>query len=347
MFMMKRIFKGQLALQLFFYLSIAVLLNSCAKEQTDSSDLVGNWVRGYEFEGNGRTEAVSFIIGNDVYIGGGYDGKKRLTDFWKYNPQTGSWLRIADFPGTARSAAVAFSIDNKAYVGTGYDDDDNYLRDFWMYDPVSNVWTRKADFGGTARYDAVGFALNGKGFLGTGYDGSYLKDMWQYDPVSNSWEQKASMGGSKRSGASVFIRNGLAYIVAGLNNGAYLTDFWVYEPTSNTWTEKRKINDASSDEYDDDYEDYIRRANAMTFILNDKGYLISGSRSGVINSVWEYNFGTDTWKEKTAFEGSAREGGIGFTVGSKAFITTGNNSSYRFDDLWEFQPEAEQNDDDN
>ena len=322
-------------------------LSGCEKETTSDDELIGNWKKRSEFEGVGRTEAVSFTIGSKVYVGSGYDGSNRLNDFWAFDQTTRTWLRIADFPGTARNSAVAFSANGKGYFGTGYDENDNKLKDFWEYDPTANIWTRKADFGGTARYNAVGFSINNKGYIGTGYDGNYLKDMWQYNTATDSWTQVASLTGSKRSEAVAFVHNNIAYVVTGLNNGSYLNDFWAYNPSSNSWTEKRKIADISDDTYDDDYDEYIKRSNAAIFVIGDKAYLSSGIRSSVIGTTWEYDISNDTWTEKTGLEGSAREGLIAFTIDSRGYIVTGNSSSYRFDDLWEFFPDEEQEDSDN
>jgi len=344
---------SSLALSLLFIGIITITtLSACSKSTDSSDDLVGNWARRSEFEGYGRTEAVSFTIGNKVYVGGGYDGNDRLTDFWEFNEPTGTWLPKASFPGTPRNSAVAFSINGKGYVGTGYDENDNKLKDFWEYDPATDAWTRKADFGGAARYNAVGFSIGAKGYISTGYDGNYLKDMWEYTPGITSadpgtWTQKASMTGSKRTEAMVFVYNNLAYIVGGFNNGTYVNDFWVFNPADNSWAEKRKISSVSDESYDDDYGDNIRRGNAVVFVMGNKAYLTCGARSGVLGTTWEYNIDNDTWKQKTGFEGSAREGAIGFTINSKGFIVAGSNSSYYFDDLWEFFPDAEQDDNDN
>lgn len=327
---------------------LALLATGCSKsDDSSSADVVGNWKRMAEFEGVGRTEAVSFTIGDSLYMGCGYDGDDRLQDFWVFNASTGVWRQIAPFPGAARTSAVGFAINGKGYVGTGYDDNDNKLKDFWQYDPTTNTWLQVADFGGSARYGAVAFAINGKGYVGTGYDGNYLKDLWEYDPTANAWTQKSSLGGSKRSQAVAFVYNNKGYIVTGINNGTYTTDLWAYNPTTNTWTEKRKINSISDDEYDDDYGDNIKRSNAAIFLLNDKAYVSNGERSGVVGTAWEYDITNDTWLQKTAFEGSAREGVIGFTVNGRGFIVSGNNSSYRFDDLWEFFPAAEADENDN
>lgn len=325
----------------------ATTLTGCMKDSDDDDDLWGNWKRSSEFEGVGRTEAVSFTIGNKVYVGGGYDGDDRLTDFWEFDQNTGTWLQKAPFPGTPRNSAAAFSINGKGYVGTGIDEDDHELKDFWEYDPSSDQWTRKSDFGGTARYNAVGFSIQGKGYLATGYDGNYLKDLWEYDPLTDTWLQKASLGGSKRSEAVAFVHHNKAYIVTGINNGSYLNDFWVYDPSNNSWTEKRKINDVSDEEYDDDYGENIKRSNAAVFVMGNKAFLSGGDRGGLLSTTWVYHIDNDTWEEKTYFEGSVRQGALGFSILDRGYIVSGNNGSYYFDDLWEFLPDAEQDDDDN
>lgn len=330
----------------FLIFSASLIFFSCVKSSS-SADLDGDWAREYEYEGVGRTEAVSFTIGDTVYVGGGYDGTDRLNDFWRFDINTGSWIRVADFPGTPRNSAVGFSINGKGYIGTGYDDNDNKLKDFWEYNPATNTWTQKADFAGTARYNAIGFSLNGKGFIGTGYDGNYLKDLWQYDPAADEWVQKASLAGSKRSEALVFVYNDKAYVVTGNNNGSYLNDFWMYDAGSDSWTEKRKITDVTDESYDDDYGNNIIRANAVIFLINKKAYITCGNYNGIRNTTWEYDIDNDTWDEKTAFEGSGREGAIGFTTNNRGFIVSGNNSSSYFDDVWEFYPDAEQDNNNN
>ena len=325
----------------FILLSLAVGISSCSKSSSsDDADIIGNWKRSSEFEGVGRTEAVTFTIDDKVYVGSGYDGTNRLNDFWEYNQTTGTWVRKADFPGPARNSAVAFTVNGKGYVGTGYDGVTK-LKDFWEYNPGTNTWVQIADFGGTARYGAVAFSIGAKGYVTTGYDGNYLKDLWEYAPSTNTWVQQASLTGSKRTDAVAFVYNSKAYVVTGVNNGSYLNDFWMYDPAANAWTEKRKISSVSDDSYDDDYGTYITRSNATAFLMNNRAYVVNGYRSGVIGSAWEYNIADDTWAEKTSFEGAAREGALSFTINNRGYSTTGNNSSSNFDDLWEFFPDLE------
>ncbi|MFT4092914.1 MAG: kelch repeat-containing protein [Niabella sp.] len=326
-----------------------LFVSSCSKD--DDDDYTGNWAVSYEFEGVGRTEAVSFTIDDVVYIGLGYDGDDRLTDFWAFYSSTGTWKRVATFPGAARSGAAAFVVDGKGYVGSGYDGT-SYLSDFWSYDPDSDSWTEVADlstYGGVARDGAVAFTLGSKGYICTGgNDDEWLKDLWEYDPTANTWTQKASLAGSKRKDAVAFVYNNKAYVVTGTNNSSLLTDFYYYDQSSDSWTRLRNINSSNDDEsYDDDYGDNIKRSNASIILLSNKAYLCCGYKSGTTNTVWQYNIDDDTWEQKTSFEGSARQGAIGFSAGGVAYITTGTSGSTYFDDLWSFDPSADQDSDDN
>jgi len=81
--------------------------------------------------------------------------------------------------------------------------------------------------------------------------------------------------------------------------------------------------------------------------MDNKAYLATGNRSGIIGSVWEYDIANDTWAEKTGFEGPAREGALSFTIKNQGYLTTGNNSTNRFDDLWKFFPNDAVNANDN
>ena len=136
----------------------------------------------------------------------------------------------------------------------------------------------------SGRLASISFVIDDRIFVG---GGAHYKDLWEYDPEDSSWTQKASLAGSKRSEAVAFVYNNQAYVVTGFNNGSYLNDFWVYNAATNSWTEKRKISDATDEGFDDDYDDNIKRGNAVIFIMNNKAYLTAGSRSG----LFEYYLG--------------------------------------------------------
>jgi len=318
--------------------TLPICMVSCDEEEDD--ELLGNWTELSDFEGVPRSDAVGFSVSTKGYVGLGYDGEDRLTDFWEYDAEKNTWMQKADFLGVARSGAVGFGTDTKGYLGTGYDGK-NKLNDFWEYDPQNNTWTQKADFGGSARYGAVAFSINNMGYIGTGYDGFYLKDFWQYDPQNNTWTQKVSLGGSKRRDAVGFVIGGKGYVCTGLDNGSYEDDFWEYDPALDSWTKKRSISNATSESFDDDYAS-ITGSSKVVFVSGYRAFLVGGSGS-ISSTVWEYDQTTDLWEEKTGFEGTARIEAVAFSVNEKGFITTGRSSSYYFDDIWTFDPDVEYN----
>lgn len=340
-------------LQYYFFLpaSIVLVLLSCSKSSSSSSssDTSGNWIKRSEFEGNARTEAAAFTIGDTSYIGTGYDGSNRYTDFWAYDPVKNYWIQRAQFPGVARNSAAGFSIGSKGYIATGYDGL-NRLADNWEYNPATNSWTQKADFAGTARYDAVAFGMNDKGYITTGFDGGYTKDLWEFTATGGTnnkgtWVQKISLGGTKRSAAVAFVYNNKAYVVSGINNGTAVTDFWTYDPSNGSWTQLRDIANTSSDSYDDDYSD-IARSNAVAFVIGTKAYLAVGENGSYSKKTWQYDFATDLWSRKTSYERSERTGAVAFSVKGRGFVACGRNSTYYFDDIDEFQPDVTYNSND-
>lgn len=323
-----------------------LIIPACSKSSDSSSDLVGNWAISDYFDGNARSEAVSFTINDTVFVGTGLTASKRLEDFWKYSIDKKFWTRIADFGGGQRSQAIAFSVNNKGYVGTGLDVNQLYTKDMWEYDPATNSWTQKNDFGGTARRDAVAFIANGNAFVATGYDDNYLKDVWQYNAAADSWTQKAGIAGAKRAEATVFTVDNKVYIVSGNNNTAAINDLQVYDPNADSWTVLRKLTNSSDESYDDKYTSIIRY-NAAAFVIDGKAYLTTGENGSMNSRTWEYNPGDDTWTEKTVFSGAARTGAIGITLQNRGFIMSGRSGTNPFDNMYEFQPSAEDDDDDN
>ncbi|MGN6491028.1 MAG: Kelch repeat-containing protein [Agriterribacter sp.] len=324
-------------------------ITSCTKSSDTDDTTEGNWILRSSFEGYGRSEAVAFSIGNKGYVVTGYDGSKRLKDLWQYDAEFNFWQQKAEFPGVARHAAAGFAIDTKGYIGTG-SDGYNKLKDFWEYDSEADQWTPKEDFGGSGRYSAVGFSIAGKGYITTGYDGNYLKDIWEFDPNAGpdgTWTQRVSMSGEKRMGAVAFVHDNKAYVVTGVYSGGTVNDFNVFDPTKpegQAWSTLRKISNVSEDAYDDDYN--IVRSKAVAFIMNNKAYIATGQNGSVYKDTWEYDFVTDTWKSKTAFEGAARSGACAFSLNNRGFVllgTTSTSSTQALEDIREFFPDQEYN----
>src|SRR5689334_10681887 len=110
--------------KVFSYLLVVGIFSmvSCAKSTSSTTTTVGNWVRSSDFEGVARSEAVASVTNdNKVYLGLGYDGTNRLSDFWKYDVDNDFYVKVASFPGKTRNSSISFSVGGKVYVGLGYD----------------------------------------------------------------------------------------------------------------------------------------------------------------------------------------------------------------------------------
>lgn len=312
------------------------LMASCSSD--DDDDELGNWTDKSVFDGSPRSSSAYFTIGNIGYSGVGYDGDDYLTSFWAYDMDGDYWSQKADFPGAARNAAVGFAIDNKGYIGSGYDGLDE-LSDFYSYDPSSNTWTAIAEFPSTPRRSALAFGINGYGYFGTGFDGDNdRKDFWKYDPNTDSWSELVGFGGDKRRSATTFTIGDKVYMGTGVSNGIYLDDFWVFDSATESWTQLLDLDE------EDDYA--IVRSNAVGFTLNDYGYIATGTSGGTLQSVWEYDPLNDTWEAKTSFERTSRQDAVVFSNNVRAFIGLGRTGSLYLDDLEEFFPYDEYDDED-
>jgi hypothetical protein len=340
----------------FFFLpaSIVLILLSCNKNTTPTTDTSGNWVASSDYPGYARAQGVSFVINDTAYIGTGYNItlNQRYQDFFSLSPNL-VWSQVPLFPGVGRNSAVAFTVNNKGYVCSGYDGI-NPLNDTYEYNPVTRTWAAKASIpndpntnSSNARYEAVGFGIGSFGYITTGTNnGTDFLDCWQYNPTTNTWASTPGLG-KKRHSAVAFTYNNKAFVVTGVANGTNLTDFWVFDPTkiaTTPWTKLRDIANISTDAYDDDYTDIVR-SEAVAFVMDNgaspavtKAYLTLGAGGGYTKSTWEYDFTADSWTRKTPYERPERVGGVAFVIKGRGFVTTGSNSTYPLYDMDEFKP---------
>ncbi|MDP3929515.1 MAG: kelch repeat-containing protein [Bacteroidota bacterium] len=197
--------------------------NASSSTWSPIQTVFGNSAR---FMGTARSNAVSFTIGKNVYVGLGVGASGYLKDFYCFNTDLKSWKKVADFTGSGRQDAVSFVINNKAYVGTGYNN--GYLKDFYEYNPISDSWRKIADLPDLGRDDAVGFSLSSRGYVGLGWNDTkgVLSDFWQYNPFSNKWIVNTDIGVLGRFGANAWVINNEPYIGFGSTGTSVLDEIW-------------------------------------------------------------------------------------------------------------------------
>ena len=107
---------------------------------------------------------------------------------------------------------------------------------------------------------------------------------------------------------------------------------------ADTWTQKTDFGG-------------IGRDAAVGFSIGNKGYIGTGYVYDPNNPVlkdmhlkdfWEYDPAADTWTQKADFGGGIRCSAVGFSIGNKGYVGTGDVVSWEQDskDFWEYNPVA-------
>lgn len=336
---------------LFGLVALLFVISGCSS----NDDLVGNWSKSQsDFSGSARYGAVSFTIDNKVYVGLGQDDTYQFDNFKQYS--SAGWKDVATFIGPKRKFAVAFTATKGGktygYVGTGYNKEESHsqLKDFYEFDPRATTdgkigsWTKIDDLPGKAREQAIAFSINGVGYVGTGYvnsedgNGGHLNDY--YKLKEGAWTVLSSEG-RKMKGATAFVIGDNAYICTGASNNGSMPKMIAYNGKTGTWNlELNNLNDIDIYNHDN-----MLRTNAVSFVLDGKGYIATGNGN---RSVWEYNTTNDRWTEKTNLETefASRYGAVSFVINKKAYISTGK-STYPLGDVWNFDPNTNVNSRDN
>jgi len=336
------------------------LASSC---DDDDETIYGNWVKGYQFDGDKRSHAVSFVIDETLYFGLGYNGTRSsgsqyFRDLSAYSGGT-TWTAMAPFPGNQRQGAFSFAVDGKGYVGCGYygDTTELYFSDVWQFDPAAdsaNQWTQLADFPGGERTEATSFVVGGKAYVvGGRYESDDTKkDCYEFNSETGTFEQVADMG-YKRFGAFSFVIGDRAYVGGGYDN-SLVSEFEYFDATTKLWNANGALRDIYlSTSITDDIDDYDEALNllryyASTFVVDGKGYLMGGNNGSVLSDCWEYDPDEDIWTEKNSFETymSARFKASSFVINGVPYIMAGQTGSSYLDDMWSFEPNEEEDDED-
>lgn len=195
------------------------------------------WTRKGDVPMTHRNAAVSLVIGNKGYMGGGQDnyGIFAFKDFWEYNPLTDTWTQKTDIPSVGRGGPAAFSIGNKGYLGMGYPANSSTvtLNDFYEYNPLTDTWTTLANFPGGGNANGIGFSIGNKGYVTNGNYFINPSALWEYNPSNNTWTAKTDFPGGARAWPVAFVVGSKAYVGTG-PIGSTLVDYkdlWEYEPS--------------------------------------------------------------------------------------------------------------------
>lgn len=254
------------------------------------------------------------------------------------------WEKIGEFPGGKRSFSLHFRIENKFYVGYGWDHSTT-MKDFWEYNIETKVWTEKNQVPASI-YGGVSFVIDGTAYVGQGISNrSPNYRFWRYNAELDGWSRIADFPGynySTITGASAFSYGGKGYVLNGNRTFTTEKEFWCYNPESNSW---EKLDDFPGNP----------RHQSSHVIIDGKLYLFGGSRhrgagnDAYYTDLWEYEFESKLWTQKSNFPGKGRVGSVGFVINNRCYFGLGWRNAEDYDigyseltgDLWEYNPTSD------
>ncbi|KAI9001723.1 Muskelin N-terminus-domain-containing protein [Gaertneriomyces semiglobifer] len=266
-----------------------------------------------------------------IYLFGGWDGSRDLSDFWSFDQQTRAWTCLSldtrrnGGPGPRSCHKICLDPKTKQLYTLGrYVDPDsrpnvNLESDFWRYDIHAGTWAlisgNTAQEGGPELiYDhqmvvdserQVLFVFGGRA-ISPDPNQTVYSGLYAYSIVNNQWklvrtdtsQPEHSIQLKSRIGHSMLFNpiTRELYVFAGQRNKDYLSDFYVYEIDTDT------VHEVSRDYSKQGGPDagFTQRATIDTdlgefFVLSGLMREKNSSQETVKNSFWVYNIKKDRW----------------------------------------------------
>src|SRR3989344_4258636 len=241
------------------------------------------------------------------------------------------------------SPAMGPTMNNVAVKGSG-----NNAGISTGLEPAQANWAQKTGTNTRTNHASVWDPVNNRMivFAGAGTGGDF-NDLWSYNTATNGWTQLIAngAGGSPegRYGSSLLWDpiNNRALLFGGLTFfSAYVNDLWSYNPATNGWTQLIANGAGGS-------PPGRSRHGVAWDQINNRLLVFGGYQSGNgLNDLWSYNPATNGWTQLSPTGGppSTRywHGMTWDQLNNKALVFGGyNNSSYRMNDLWSYDPLAD------
>jgi len=186
-----------------------------------------------------RTEVAATIIGDNIYVVGGFDNSGKVLDTVEvYNIKNDSWKTVVSLPQPLHHTAAS-SFNDKIYVVGGYTNNKWIPSDkLFIYDPNNSTWTEGSPMP-VARgaltivfIDEILYAIGGEGESGV------MNISEAYNSKTNNWISKSPMPTPRHHVASAVV-DGNIYVIGGRVHGvSSITNVNVtemYNPKSDIW----------------------------------------------------------------------------------------------------------------
>jgi N-acetylneuraminic acid mutarotase len=183
-----------------------------------------------------RTEVTAAVLGDDIYVIGGFDESGQVTDIVEvYNIANNTWSRAAvPVPEPLHHTAAA-SYDGKVYVVGGYTAPWSPTNRLFIYDPTQNNW-QEGNPMPTARGALNVNFVNGTLYAIGGSSDRPLGSNEAYDPSSDTWTSKALMPTARHHAGSAVV-DGKIFVIGGRISDSLenISVNEAYDPVQDRW----------------------------------------------------------------------------------------------------------------
>jgi len=295
-----------------------------------------------------RSLHAGTVVGDCLYIFGGYDGSNRVNDFYKFSFKASKWSQIAvtGASPSARDRHVVVCHSDRIFIFAGYDGN-NRVNDFWQYDTEHEVWSVvDAALGNppTPRHSHSGVEHDGSMYIFAGYDGNYRSDFHRYNFSQRKWSivpVKGSVPKARYRTSAVAWKNKML-VVGGHDGAKHLNDFYQFNFESLEWSLVETTGQTPPPSPRDSHS---------AVICGDSMYLFGGSTGSARNDLFSFSFETEQWHEVRPTSGPGHKANVpcprfchtSDMYNNSLFIFGGYDGQQRLNDFWQFKLATEVN----
>lgn len=295
-----------------------------------------------------RSLHAGIVVGDCLYVFGGYDGSNRVNDFYKFSFKASKWsqIQVTSASPSARDRHVVVSYTDKIYIFAGYDGN-NRVNDFWQYDTEHEAWTMvDAALGNppTPRHSHSGVEYDGSMYIFAGYDGNYRSDFHRYNFAQRKWSivpVKGSVPKARYRTSAVAYKNRML-VVGGHDGAKHLNDFYQFNFDSLEWSLVETTGQVPPPSPRDSHS---------AVICGDSMYLFGGSTGSARNDLYSFSFETDQWHEVRPAAGPSQKANVPCPrfchtcdmYNNSLYIFGGYDGQQRLNDFWQFKLATEVN----
>lgn len=184
-----------------------------------------------------RDRHVAVAFGNSFYVHGGFDGTRRVSDFWLFDLSSMCWREVVVLDGrppSPRHSHSAVVHGHSLYVYGGYDG--SYKSDLHEFNFNSSRWTLVPTTGRRprARYRATTVVHKNYIILYGGHDGTrHLSDTHIFDIENRVWYPLVTEGNIIPRDSHIAVAHSSSMYIFGGSSGSAMNDLFELQLPSN------------------------------------------------------------------------------------------------------------------